>query len=186
MFEKDMEVWQQRVDNYLNLLSPKVKPDTIRNLMDMKASLGSFAAALKSKDVWVMNVVPEDGPNTLKIIYDRGLIGTVHNWCESFSTYPRTYDLLHAWTILSDIEKKDCSIEDLLIEMDRILRPTGFIIVRDKQPVVELVKKYLSALHWKEVATADAEKDTEQDEDDTVLIIQKKMWLTSESFRDTE
>ena len=48
--------------------------------MDMKANLGSFAAALKDKDVWVMNVVPEDGPNTLKVIYDRGLIGTVHNW----------------------------------------------------------------------------------------------------------
>lgn len=48
--------------------------------MDMKANLGSFAAALKDKDVWVMNVVPEDGPNTLKIIYDRGLIGAVHNW----------------------------------------------------------------------------------------------------------
>ena len=48
--------------------------------MDMKANIGSFAAALKDKDVWVMNVVPEEGPNQLKIIYDRGLIGTVHNW----------------------------------------------------------------------------------------------------------
>ena len=74
------EVWQHRVENYWNLLSPKIQPDTLRNLMDMKANLGSFAAALKSKDVWVMNVVPEDGPNTLKIIYDRGLMGSVHNW----------------------------------------------------------------------------------------------------------
>lgn len=48
--------------------------------MDMKASMGSFAAALKEKDVWVMNVVPEDGPNTLKLIYDRGLMGAVHSW----------------------------------------------------------------------------------------------------------
>lgn len=48
--------------------------------MDMKANMGSFGAALKDKDVWVMNVVPEDGPNTLKLIYDRGLIGTTNNW----------------------------------------------------------------------------------------------------------
>jgi len=48
--------------------------------MDMKANLGSFAAALKDKDVWVMNVVPENEQKNLKIIYDRGLIGTVHNW----------------------------------------------------------------------------------------------------------
>lgn len=48
--------------------------------MDMKAHMGSFAAALKDKDVWVMNVIPEDGPKTLKLIYDRGLIGTTHDW----------------------------------------------------------------------------------------------------------
>lgn len=48
--------------------------------MDMKANMGSFAAALKGKDVWVMNVVPQNGPNTLKLIYDRGLIGSIHDW----------------------------------------------------------------------------------------------------------
>ncbi|KAL0414299.1 UNVERIFIED_CONTAM: putative methyltransferase PMT3 [Sesamum radiatum] len=181
MFEKDT-----RVDNYWNLLSPKVKPDTLRNLMDMKAHLGSFAAALKDKDVWVMNVVPEDGPKTLKIVFDRGLIGTVHNWCESFSTYPRTYDLLHAWTVFSDIEKKGCSGEDLLLEMDRILRPTGFIIIRDKQHVIDFVKKYLSALHWEAFATADSSSEPGQDGDEVVFVVRKKLWLTSESLRDTE
>lgn len=74
------EVWQQRVENYWNLLSPKISSDSLRNVMDMKANMGSFGAALKNKDVWVMNVVPEEGPNTLKLIYDRGLIGSVHNW----------------------------------------------------------------------------------------------------------
>lgn len=69
-----------------------------------------------------------------------------------------------------------------MIEMDRILRPKGFIIVRDKRSVVEFLKKYMQALHWEGVATADAT----QDDDDTVLIIQKKVWLTSESFRDSE
>ncbi|KAM1987806.1 hypothetical protein ACFX15_035018 [Malus domestica] len=185
IFEKDMEVWQQRVENYWNLLSPKISSDIIRNVMDMKANLGSFAGALKNKDVWVMNVVPEDGPNTLKIIYDRGLIGSVHNWCEAYSTYPRTYDLLHAWTVFSDIERKECSGVDLLIEMDRILRPKGFIIVRDKRKVVEFINKYMKALHWEAVATADAEGGSELD-DDVVFIIQKKIWRTSESFRNVE
>ncbi|XP_054782357.1 probable methyltransferase PMT3 isoform X2 [Prosopis cineraria] len=179
MFEKDTEVWQQRVDTYWTLLARKIKPDTFRNVMDMKANMGSFAAALKDKDVWVMNVVPENGPNTLKIIYDRGLLGTVHNWCEAFSTYPRTYDLLHAWTIFSDIIEKECSPEDLLIEMDRILRPKGFVIIHDKPSVVEYVKNYLPALHWDAVAMSDAG----QGDDNTVFIIQKKMWLTSESVR---
>ncbi|KAM6565121.1 hypothetical protein CsatB_025119 [Cannabis sativa] len=187
MFEKDSEVWQQRVEDYWNLLKPKIESNTLRNIMDMKAHIGSFAAALKDKDVWVMNVVPEEGPNKLKIIYDRGLIGTVHSWCEAFSTYPRTYDLLHAWTVFSDMERKKCSAVDLMIEMDRILRPKGFIVIRDKPRIVEFVKTYLKTLHWEIVATAEASQDSEQQgEDETVVVIQKKMWRTSESVRDSE
>ncbi|GFY82777.1 S-adenosyl-L-methionine-dependent methyltransferases superfamily protein [Actinidia rufa] len=151
------ELWQRRVEKYWNLLSPKISSDTLRNVMDMKANLGSFGAALKEKDV-----------------------------CEAFSTYPRTYDLLHAWTVFSEIEKKGCSAEDLLLEMDRILRPTGFIIIRDKQPVIKFVKKYLQALHWETVATSDLSSDSDQDGDDFVFVIQKKLWLTSESLRDSE
>ena len=74
------EIWHHRVENYWNLLSPKISSDTIRNVMDMKANMGSFAAALKTKDVWVMNIVSEEGPNTLKLVYDRGLIGSIHDW----------------------------------------------------------------------------------------------------------
>lgn len=176
-FEKDTEMWQQRVENYWSLLGPKVKPDTIRNIMDMKANFGSFAAALKDKDVWVMNVVPHDGPSTLKIIYDRGLIGSNHDWCEAFSTYPRTYDLLHAWTVFSDLDKRGCSAEDLLLEMDRILRPTGFIIVRDKSVVIEFIKKYLHALHWEAITAVDAEPSPESEENEMILIIRKKSWF---------
>ncbi|XP_008802159.2 probable methyltransferase PMT3 [Phoenix dactylifera] len=185
MFTKDMEIWRRRVDKYWSLLNQKIKPNTVRNLMDMKANMGSFAAALKDKDVWVMNVVPEDGPNTLKIIYDRGLIGTVHDWCQAFSTYPRTYDLLHAWTVFSDLEKKGCSAEDLLIEMDRILRPTGFVIIRDKQPVVKFIKKYLTALHWESVAVADAEANPDSEDTEMVFVIRKKMWSADGSLKDS-
>lgn len=103
--------------------------------------------------------------------------------CEAFSTYPRTYDLVHAGDIFSDIESKSCSAVDLLIEIDRILRPKGFIIVRDKQRIVDYVKSYLKSLHWEIVGTA---KESEHSEDNTVLVIQKKMWRTSESVRETE
>lgn len=185
-FEKDTELWRRRVDGYWDLLDPKIKPDTLRNIMDMKANLGSFAAALKDKPVWVMNVVPEDGPKTIKIVYDRGLIGTTHNWCEAFSTYPRTYDLLHAWTVLSDVEKKGCSVEDLLIEMDRILRPQGFIIIRDKQSSVDAIKKYLHAFHWEAISMPTPGSSSDEEDDGTVLLIQKKIWLPSDGLRNSE
>jgi len=72
--------------------------------MDMRAVYGGFAAALASKKVWVMNVVPVHAADTLPIIYERGLIGVYHDWCEPFSTYPRSYDLLHADHLFSRLK----------------------------------------------------------------------------------
>lgn len=60
--------------------------------------------------MWVMNVVPIDSPDTLPIIYERGLFGMYHDWCESFSTYPRSYDLLHADHLLSRLRKRSHSL----------------------------------------------------------------------------
>jgi hypothetical protein len=63
-----------------------------------------FAAALRDMKVWVMNIVPVDAPDTLPIIYERGLFGMYHDWCESFSTYPRSYDLVHADNLFSKLK----------------------------------------------------------------------------------
>lgn len=94
------EVWQERVDNYWSKLGSKIKAGTIRNVMDMRANIGSFAAALKEKDVWVMNVVPENQPKSLAIIYDRGLIGAVHNWYDSFLSCNNYFNKLNLWQTL--------------------------------------------------------------------------------------
>jgi hypothetical protein len=51
-----------------------------------------------------MNVVPVHAADTLPIIYERGLIGVYHDWCEPFSTYPRSYDLLHADHLFSRLK----------------------------------------------------------------------------------
>lgn len=39
-------------------------------------------------DAWVMNVVPTSGSNTLPVIYDRGLIGVLHDWYYFFLLSP--------------------------------------------------------------------------------------------------
>lgn len=66
--------------------------------------------------------------------------------------------------------------------MDRILRPTGFVVIRNHKPVVEFIEKHLTALHWEPVAVQDAEADSYSEENrDSVLIIQKKMWLIDEA-----
>ncbi|KAK4798032.1 hypothetical protein SAY86_030358 [Trapa natans] len=176
-FLEDTSVWNYRVGDYWKQMRSVLQRNSIRNVMDMNSNLGGFAAALKDKDMWVMNVAPVNASKKLSIIYDRGLIGTVHDWCEAFSTYPRTYDLLHASALLSEIEKNGCGAADLLIEMDRILRPGGFVIIRDKPWMINYVQKFKIALRWDGwFSEVGPRPDALSWEEERVLIIRKKPW----------
>lgn len=100
-FNEDNKVWKECVNYYKQIVS-QLSQGQYRNVMDMNANLGGFAAALLQYPVWVMNVVPAKfEPDTLGVIYERGFIGSYHDWCEAFSTYPRTYDLIHAGGVFS-------------------------------------------------------------------------------------
>ncbi|XP_047074419.1 probable methyltransferase PMT24 [Lolium rigidum] len=145
-FAADYQHWRRVMDrSYLNGLG--VDWSRVRNVMDMRASYGGLAAALRDQKLWVMNVVNVDAPDTLPIIFDRGLFGMYHDWCESFSTYPRTYDLLHADYLFSKIKDR-CAVLPVIVEVDRIVRPGGSIIVRDESSAVSEVEKLLKSLHW--------------------------------------
>ncbi|CAI9101712.1 OLC1v1039104C1 [Oldenlandia corymbosa var. corymbosa] len=147
-FEADTKLWKKRVAHYKAVDSQLGEQGRYRNLLDMNAHLGGFAAALVNDPVWVMNVVPvEASVDTLGVIYERGLIGTYQNWCEAMSTYPRTYDFIHADSVFSLYDGR-CEIEDILLEMDRILRPQGSIIIRDDVDVLVNVKAVVDRLQW--------------------------------------
>ncbi|CBI17424.3 unnamed protein product, partial [Vitis vinifera] len=166
-FASDYEHWKRVVNkSYLNGLG--ISWSNVRNVMDMRAVYGGFAAALKDLKVWVLNVVNIDSPDTLPIIYERGLFGIYHDWCESFSTYPRTYDLLHADHLFSKLKKR-CKIAPLMAEIDRIVRPGGKLIVRDESSAIGEVENLLKSLHW-EVHLAFS-KDQEG-----ILSAQKSYW----------
>ncbi|XP_073293461.1 probable methyltransferase PMT27 [Primulina huaijiensis] len=145
-FASDYEHWKKVVTkSYMSGLG--ISWSNVRNVMDMRAVYGGFAAALKDLKVWVMNVVNVDSPDTLPIIYERGLFGIYHDWCESFSTYPRTYDLLHADHLFTKLKKR-CKLVGVMAEIDRIVRPGGKLIVRDDSSTVGEVENLLKSLHW--------------------------------------
>ncbi|KNA13332.1 hypothetical protein SOVF_117730 [Spinacia oleracea] len=145
-FEKDYEHWQDVVNkSYLNGLG--ISWSNVRNVMDMRAVYGGFAAALRDLNIWVLNVVNVNSPDTLPIIYERGLFGIYHDWCESFSTYPRTYDLLHADHLFSKLKER-CKLTSVMAEIDRIVRPGGKLIVRDESSSIGEVENLLKSLHW--------------------------------------
>ncbi|XP_027332683.1 probable methyltransferase PMT23 [Abrus precatorius] len=145
-FFKDSKRWSELVsDVYANGLS--INWTSVRNVMDMNAGYAGFATALIDLPLWVMNVVPIDVPDTLSIILDRGLAGMYHDWCESFNTYPRTYDLLHSSFLFKYLEKR-CDVVDVVVEIDRILRPGGYFVVYDSKEVLSKLNPILRSLHW--------------------------------------
>ncbi|CAI0439714.1 unnamed protein product [Linum tenue] len=172
-FTEDSQFWQDQIRNYWKLM--KVQGTEIRNIMDMNAYLGGFSATLSKRPVWVMNVVPMTMNNTLSAIYDRGLLGVFHDWCEPFSTYPRTYDLLHADHLLSHYKNhgESCRVEDIMLEMDRMLRPQGYVIVRDDESVTLRIRDLAPKFLW-EVKSHSLQNKAKKDE--TVLICRKKFW----------
>ncbi|XP_002524217.2 probable methyltransferase PMT11 [Ricinus communis] len=147
LFKAESKYWYEIIAGYVRAWH--WKKFKLRNVLDMKAGFGGFAAALIDQqfDCWVLNVVPISGPNTLPVIYDRGLLGVMHDWCEPFDTYPRTYDLLHANGLFS-IEKKRCSISTIMLEMDRILRPGGRAYIRDTLDVMDELQETAKAMGW--------------------------------------
>lgn len=166
-FAENTANWDSMVRNYWSLLSPLIFSDhpkrpgdedpqppfnMLRNVLDMNAHFGGFNAALlkAGKSVWVMNVVPTNAPNYLPLIFDRGFIGVQHDWCEAFPTYPRTYDMVHADGFLSleKHQKHRCSTLDIFLEVDRILRPEGWVIIRDTAPLIEAARSVVTQLRW--------------------------------------
>ncbi|CAK7347157.1 unnamed protein product [Dovyalis caffra] len=186
-FREDAENWKTTVTNYWSVLSPIIFSDhpkrpgeedpsppynMVRNVLDMNAHFGGLNSALleAGKSVWVMNVVPTVGPNYLPLILDRGFVGVLHDWCEPFPTYPRSYDLVHAEGLLSlqTHQQRRCTMLDLFTEMDRLLRPEGWVVIRDTGTLVESARMLTTKLKW------DARViEIESNSDDRLLICQK-------------
>jgi len=83
-YHEDNSLWKKHVKAYKNV-NKLLATGRYRNIMDMNAGFGSFAAALESPKLWVMNVVPTIAEkSTLGVIYERGLIGIYHDWYASF------------------------------------------------------------------------------------------------------
>ncbi|CAM0901430.1 unnamed protein product [Alopecurus aequalis] len=171
-FQADYDHWKRVIRNsYMEGFG--IDWSAVRNVMDMNAAYGGFAAALRNMKLWVMNVVPIDSPDTLPIIYERGLFGLYHDWCESFSTYPRTYDLVHANHIFSKVKKR-CELLGVIVEVDRIVRPGGRLIVRDDMDTISEVESIIKSLHWEVRLSYSQEKEG-------LLFVQKSMWRPSPS-----
>ena len=91
--------------------------------------------------------------------------------CEAFPSYPRTYDLVHADNLLSlqtSQHRSSCSLLNIFTEIDRLLRPEGWVIIRDTAQLVETARALTAQLKW-EARVVEVESSSEQ----RLLICQK-------------
>lgn len=96
-YEEDNRTWKKHVNAYKKI-NRLLDSGRYRNIMDMNAGLGGFAAALESPKLWVMNVMPTIAErNTLGVIYERGLIGIYHDWYH-FLNFSSFLDILQLET----------------------------------------------------------------------------------------
>lgn len=80
-YQEDNRLWRKHVKAYKKV-NKYLDNGRYRNIMDMNAGFGSFAAAIDSPKLWVMNVVPTVAEKSmLSVVYERGLIGIYHDWC---------------------------------------------------------------------------------------------------------
>lgn len=68
-----------------------------------------------------------------------------------------------------------CNAEDILLEMDRILRPEGAVIIRDQADVLVKVRKIVGGMRWntKIIDHEDGPLVTEK-----ILFAVKQYWVT--------
>ena len=61
--------------------------------------------------------------------------------------------------------------------MDRILRPEGFVIIRDKPSVINHVRKLSTALRWDGwLSEVESRVDALSSNEERVLIARKRLW----------
>lgn len=69
-----------------------------------------------------------------------------------------------------------CELEDILLEMDRILRPEGSVLLRDKVDVLNKVKKIAAGMRW-DIKLMDHEEGPLVPE--KILVAVKQYWVGS-------
>lgn len=66
-----------------------------------------------------------------------------------------------------------CNLVDLMVEIDRMLRPEGTVVVRDAPEVIDKVARIAYAVRWKPTIH---DKEPESDGREKILVMTKTFW----------
>nr|QTZ19699.1 putative methyltransferase PMT2 [Bixa orellana] len=71
-----------------------------------------------------------------------------------------------------------CNIEDILLEMDRILRPEGTVIIRDQVNVLTMVNRLVRGMRW---STRMVDHEDGPLAPEKILFAVKQYWVAGEN-----
>lgn len=66
-----------------------------------------------------------------------------------------------------------CNLVDLMVEMDRMLRPEGTVVIRDSPEVIDKVSRIANSVRW---TAAIHDKEPESSGREKILVARKKFW----------
>lgn len=66
-----------------------------------------------------------------------------------------------------------CHLVDVMVEMDRILRPEGTAVIRDSPEIIDKVQRIATAIRW-ELEVHESEPESQLEE--KILVATKKFW----------
>ena len=70
----------------------------------------------------------------------------------------------------------------VMLEMDRILRPNGYAIIRESSYFVDNIASVAKGLRW----SCRKEQTESESENEKLLICQKKLWYSSNTTSETK
>ncbi|KAJ7523568.1 hypothetical protein O6H91_18G054500 [Diphasiastrum complanatum] len=144
------------------------------NLLVLKAlQLGNYQSGQKD---YLLLLKDSDISLVGPAVTSKPILNFGHSVCEAFSTYPRTYDLLHV-DGLFDAESHRCEMKIVLLEMDRILKPTGYVLILDSKSFLEKAYVIGEAMRWK---CHQNEMEIGAEDSKALLICQKSFWESSQ------
>lgn len=69
-----------------------------------------------------------------------------------------------------------CDLVDIMVEIDRMLRPEGTVVIRDSPEVIEKVDRVARAVRW---TSTIHEKEPESNSREKILVARKNLWKLS-------
>ncbi|KAF2548551.1 hypothetical protein F2Q70_00020852, partial [Brassica cretica] len=179
------------VDQMQDLI-PEMKDGTVRTAIDTGCGVASWGGDLLDRGILTISLAPRDNHEAqVQFALERGIpaiLGIISTQRLPFPS--NSFDMAHCsrclipWTEFGvSIQAarpgpnllSPCEMKYVLLEMDRILRPGGYVIMRESSYFMDALTTLGKGMRW----SCRREETEYAVESEKILVCQKKLWFSS-------